>query len=161
MQLLLKRQCNKQRFPTVSSISNTRQNEFSSSLAQWFHIPTRGLRLPTSMICWALEGNRPAWSDHTRWDLTGHWQAQRGCHCSRFFRLTFRNRSAGNPCQRRSLFGPKSEPCLPEKYSKKWDFTLEKLMANCGHCASNCCPEQISLTLYQVKRKSKWTTFTF
>ncbi len=72
--------------------------------------------------------------------------------------VDFRNRSAGNPCQRRSLFGPKSEPGLPEKNSKKWDFTFAKLMAN---CASNCCPEQISLTLYQVMRKSKWTPFTF
>ncbi len=26
---------------------------------------------------------------------------------------------------------------------------------------SICCPEQISLTLYQVMRKSKWTLFTF
>ncbi len=110
------------------------------------------------MICWALGGNRPAWSDHTRWALTGHWPPLWVCHCSRFLQLTFRSRSAGNPCQRRSLFGPKSEPGLPEKYSNKWDFTFAKLMAN---CASNCCPEKISLTLYQVMRKSKWTLFTF
>ncbi len=84
------------------------------------------------MICWALGGNRPAWSDHRRWALTGHWQPLWGCHCSWFLQLTFRSRSAGNPCQRRSLFGPKSEPGLPEKYSNKWDFTFAKLMANCS-----------------------------